>query len=274
MRIFILGLRRSGTTIFWEMFRQDPELLALNEPFNPVMADLPIELPNRSRREFIRLFRQDPARFWSLFAPISAVEELHESLSDRQRAYFRFLLDQSPGIVLDATRVHFKLRDLVELAPDAVVVHLYRGPASFASSHLVPTGSGGSRGSRLHRAYGRLTFWNRDSRFNYWGIEEIVTRSPESLFAHRCREIGLDPPRVYALPAVGRVLAYWRVAYERLESTGPRRLGDRPCLSPRRAPAKSATGLPLSVQLIGNALQEKPLLQAAHWLHQTQGLSR
>ena len=102
MRIFILGLRRSGTTIFWKMFRQDPRLLAVNEPFNPALSEMPVEIPNRSRRELIEIFREDPRDFWRRFAAIGTTEELHDDLTDRQRDWLQFLLDRQPGFVMDA----------------------------------------------------------------------------------------------------------------------------------------------------------------------------
>lgn len=227
MRIFILGLRRSGTTIFWEQFRQDSRLRSFNEPFNPALVELPVEIPNRSRREFIEIFDKDPRGFWKRFAPIAIEEELQSTLSDRQAAYLRFLLEESEHFCTDITRCHFKLEALRELAPDATVVHLYRAPAAFASSHLVPTGSGGFRTTRLRRAFGRVGFFSRTGRYDSWGMETQVGRHPASQFAHRLRDIGMDPGAVYALPAAGRLLAMWRVCYETLERDGRRLFGDR-----------------------------------------------
>jgi hypothetical protein len=226
-RIFILGLRRSGTTIFWESFRSDPRLRCFNEPWNPVLRELPVEIPNRSRREFIELFRQDPRAFWRHFAPIELIEELQEDLSDRQVAYLRYLIDPFDAICIDETRCHFRLGALREAVPDATIVHLFRAPAAFATSHLIPTGSGGFRAGRLVRARGRMSFFSRDGRFNNWGMEELIGRHPESLFGLRLHEIGLDPAAVQALPAAGRLLAFWRLAFETVERDGPRLFGDR-----------------------------------------------
>jgi hypothetical protein len=226
-RIFILGLRRSGTTIFWETFRQDPRLHCYNEPWNPVLRELPVEIPNRSRREFIEIFRKDPAVFWRSFAPIELLEELQDELSDRQVAYLRYLIDPFDAICIDETRCHFRLGALQKVVPDATVVHLFRAPAAFATSHLIPTGSGGFRANRLIQHWGRLGFFTRRERYNWWGLEELIGRHPESLFGLRLREIGVDAAAVYALPAVGRLLAFWRLAFETVERDGPRLFGPR-----------------------------------------------
>ena len=226
-RIFILGLRRSGTTIFWETFRQDPRLRCFNEPWNPVLRELPTEIPNRSRREFIEMFRRDPAAFWREFAPIELIEELQEDFSDRQLAYLRFLIDPFDAVCIDETRCHFRLGALRKAVPDATVVHLFRAPTAFATSHLIPTGSGGFRTSRLVQWLARFGFFTRRRRYNWWGLEALIGSHPESLFGLRLGEMGLDPASVYALPAVGRLLAFWRLAWETVERDGPRLFGAR-----------------------------------------------
>jgi hypothetical protein len=47
------------------------------------------------------------------------------------------------------------------------------------------------------------------------------------LFSHRLRDVGLDPDLVYSLPAVGKLLAYWRVNFEKAERDGRAHFGDR-----------------------------------------------
>jgi hypothetical protein len=227
LQLIILGLRRSGTTIFWQTFRQDERLPCFNEPFNPFLREVPIEIPNRSRKEFIDVFRRDSRDFWRRFAPISRIEELQETFSDRQADYLRFLAGRTGSICFDTTRCHFRIPALKEQLPDATLVHLYRTPAAFASSHLIPTGSGGFRSSWLNRAYAQTGFWNRTDRYNNNGMEELVGRHPESLFGHLLRESGVDPGPVYELPAVARLLSFWRLAYETAERDGSRCFGDR-----------------------------------------------
>jgi hypothetical protein len=192
-----------------------------------VLRQLPVEIPNRSRREFIEVFRNDPRAFWSSFAPIGILEELQDDFSDRQIAYLRYLIDPFDSICIDETRCHFRLDALREVVPDATVVHLFRAPAAFATSHLIPTGSGGFKANRLVQNWGRVGFFTRRDRYNWWGLEELIGCHRDSLFGLRLREIGLDPAAVYALPAVGRLLAFWRLAHETVERDGPRLFGAR-----------------------------------------------
>jgi hypothetical protein len=225
LKLIIAGLRRSGTTIFWEIFRQDSRLLCYDEPFNPHLHVLPARTNLKAPEEFIRLVERDSRRFWEQYSPIHFSDELREGLSDRQRDYLRFLAGTGDRVAIDVTRCQFKIAALAELAPDAVLIHLYRPPESLATSHLMPS-SPGWRGA-VKRRLGQSGFWTRHEGYNGWSFESIIGRSRETLFARRLQEIGLDADRVYALPAVGRLLAYWRVCYERVEREGARLFGER-----------------------------------------------
>jgi hypothetical protein len=225
IKLIIAGLRRSGTTIFWESFRQDPRLLCYDEPFNELLHVLPARTGLKAPEEFLRLVEQDPQAFWERFAPIHFSDELREGLSDRQAEYLRFLGDSGDQVAIDVTRCQFKLRALRDLAPRAVLVHLHRPPESLATSHLLPS-SPGWRG-KARQMINRRRFWSRSGRYDYWSFESIVGRSPISRFGRRLEEIGLDPVEVYRLPAVGRLLAFWRVNYERAERDGERYFRER-----------------------------------------------
>ena len=225
MRLFVLGMRRSGTTVFWRTFRQDRRLVSYNEPFNPVLYRLPDDDIWGTADEYRTLLRRDPGDFWARLAPIAPEEELQSTLSDRQRAWLRHLLTTGEHVSMDITRCHFKLQALHEIAPDAVVVHLYRAAPCMTTSHMLPNAPG-LRG-RLRRRVRQWDFWTRTTRYDNWGVERIVGASRDGPFAGRLREIGLDPDEVLTMPAVGKVLAYWRVNFERIEAEGPRLLGDR-----------------------------------------------
>jgi hypothetical protein len=242
MRLFILGLRRSGTTAFWDVFRQDGRFLAYNEPFNPLLrnaGDAAWIARYPAYREFHQLWARDPGLFWRRYRAVQGLEEIQDDLSDQQAGYLEFLLGSAEHVVFDLTRGHFKLASLAALAPDAVLVHLHRPPGSFATSHLVPSGQQIPRlGNRREtwtwllwnfalKRLNRASFWSRRTRFDYWGLEGLIGSSPESLFGQRLREAGLDPDEVYRMPALGRLLAYWLVHHRRVEQDGARHYGDR-----------------------------------------------
>jgi len=228
IKLIIVGLRRSGTTIFWESLRQDGRLRSYDEPFNPLLQSLTGDLLDTIKHpeEFQDLMRGDPLGFWERFAPIDLSSELHGRFSDRQRDYLSYLAGTGENVILDTTRCMFKLQALKQHAPDAVVVHLYRPAAANATSHMLPTSAHSAR-TKLRRFINTRDFWTRSDRFDYWMFERLVGNSPRSLFAQRLRETGLDPETVYAMPAVGKLLAFWRVNYERAERDGKQNFGER-----------------------------------------------
>ena len=225
LRLIIAGLRRSGTTIFWRTFRQDSRFVCYDEPFNPHLCVLPAHTRLKAPEEFVDLIRADPRAFWEAFTPIHFTQELKTGFSDREAAWLRFLAGTGEAVALDTTRCAFKISALRKAAPAAVLVHLYRPPASLASSHLLPSSEG--RKGQLKRWAARRGFWSRADRYNGWSFESIVGESTSSFFAERLRDAGLDAETVYGLPAVGRLLAYWKVCFERIERDGRREFGDR-----------------------------------------------
>ena len=85
IKLIIVGLRRSGTTIFWESLRQDHSLRCYDEPFNPLLQSLtgPLLETIKNPEEFQELLRDDTLGFWERFAPIDTSSELHGCFSDR-----------------------------------------------------------------------------------------------------------------------------------------------------------------------------------------------
>ena len=225
LKLIIAGLRRSGTTIFWETFRQDPRLLCYDEPFNPLLHVLPAGTGLKAPEEFIRLVERDGPGFWDRYAPIHFSQELRKGFGDREREYLAFLAASGEQVAIDVTRCQFKIPALGQVAPDAVLVHLYRSPESLATSHLLPSSKG--RRGKIKKLLARRGFWTRTDRYNGWSFQSIIGDSPEGWFGRRAAEIGIDPAELYRLPAVGRLLAYWKVNHERAERDGSRCFGER-----------------------------------------------
>lgn len=221
--ILILGSRRSGTTAFWRLFRQLPAYRALDEPFNPVLRKLPRENVAGTRSELIGLFNADPEAFRRRFSPIAPHEETAPGMSDAQRDYLAWLLSHGPTVV-DTTRCLAKVGDLHAVASEAVLVHLFRRPMAFVTSHLVPSGRRGPFGVRA--AVRRLSFFLRRSGFNKWGLEDLLAgqhRDQTSRLLHDERVRGPEE----GTKAVGLLLRYWLASFRRIEREGRRRFGRR-----------------------------------------------
>lgn len=219
--IIIVALRRSGTTALWRLFRQDAGVTCYDEPFNPKLAELPAEHPKGTRAELIALYRRDPQRFRAAFAPMPRADEVATEFSPAQDDYLRFLTAGGPTVI-DTTRCLAKIPALAKVMRGAVLVHLYRHPAAFASSHLLPS----QGGNRLRAAWRRKRFFDRTRGFASWGMEDLL-RPPIAARTHALMvEEGIAPPPASAR-AVDKLLALWLLAFRRAEREGRAQYGAR-----------------------------------------------
>lgn len=242
MNLVIVGLRRSGTTAFWGLFREDERFACYNEPFNQQLrhAGSPGWQGGRhTEREFDTLQRRDPAAFWHHYAPVARHDELKDGLSDQQAHWLAWLQATAEHTCVDVTRCHFKLASLRDVDPDAVVVHLYRPPANWVTSVVQPSTAHIKRLDtaakrlwhttrlRVQAARFRQTFWQTRDGHRFKGFDELIGTHEGTYFGVRLAEAGMDPAEVYAMPDVGRLLAFWKLHYERVERDGPSLFGER-----------------------------------------------
>lgn len=214
--IIIVGLRRSGTTALWKLFRQDPSYTCYDEPFGVRLRELPQDHAKGVRHEFITLFNRDPDLFRSVYAPIPRGQETTRGMTPAQRAYLGYLLGAGP-VVVDVTRCHGKIADLHTQAPDAVLVHLYRKPAAFVTSHLLPSDRRDLL--RIRGWWGRQVFFSKTGRFNRWGMEDLLTWPYGATTRTLLGDVGVQLPAPGA-PAVQLLLAHWLGCYRIAEREG------------------------------------------------------
>lgn len=225
--IFIVALRRSGTTAFWSLFRNCPSHICFDEPFNDLLENLPHENRKGTNNELIEIYRQDPERFRKVFAKIEYADELEPQMSDAQRRYLEFLLSKGPAII-DFTRVLQKLPEFQSVAPGALLVHLYRRPAAWVSSILVPSSSPGKRKlAVLRKKYNEIMFFKRKAiqrERGRWGYSGSYTF--RRVYDDFLRSYNVNVPNGEASMAE-RLMALWLAAFRYTESEGKRLYGDR-----------------------------------------------
>lgn len=223
--IAVVALRRSGTTALWRLLRQDTRYTCYDEPFSHLLHDLPAENAKKTRAEFIALYNRDPQRFREFYAPITRGEEVTGELSVGQARYLEYLLESGP-VACDMTRCMGKISALHSVMPEAVLVHLFRHPVAFASSHLQPSDSFDAFG--LRSKWNRRTALSRRGRFNGWGMEELASGPHYEATASLLQQVGVDlPPPDAKSPAFQRLLAVWLGAFRLAERDGSQHFGDR-----------------------------------------------
>ena len=230
-QIWILGLMHSGTTVFWRAWHKDTRFLCFDEPFSE-LGSLPEQNSRASYDEFIRIFIQDPRRFWGIHAPLQLLEELDSRFTAGQEEYLHFLMAQHPRVVIDETHLHLHLSALAQITPDAHVIHLYRRASGFATSHLRPTWSRNTNWARrivrsLRHHRNKFVFWTRHDFMPGLRREGLIGHHPLSKFGLMLADAGYDAGKIMTAPTVVRLLAYWHYHYHFLERQGPRLFGDR-----------------------------------------------
>jgi hypothetical protein len=203
--LWLFGLRRSGTTAIWQMFRGIDKFTCYDEPFNP---KLETHLPKQHRKgtwdEFIHLWNCENSIFLRKIKTISVAAEM---LSDCEPEYLEYLsyLAVTPTII-DFTRLNFKLENTLPAFPDAVAVFLYRSPIAFTTSHLI-----NSENNKLFRQkYYRAMFFTRFIGFDSWGLEQNFKSPGLDELIDKCNII----PRksLKKLQSAEKILLLWLAA--------------------------------------------------------------
>ena len=180
--IFVFTQPRSGSTVFWKTFRQDPRLACYNEPFNQHLrrhVEIGRDYYNKKSETHNELFREFLAipdlmkEHWSAIQP---KEELYPDLIGHQKTYLDALLSTSAHCCIDVIRCNAKVDDLRKIAPSALFIHLVRDPRAWVTSHLRP--------------YGEWLpglpddFFRYDGWFDYWSRQTVAQALGLKGYAH------------------------------------------------------------------------------------------
>ncbi len=202
--------------------------MCFDEPFNPNLIRLPRPHPKNVDDEYLRLLDRDARAFWEAFRPVYPLEELDAALKPQTADWLGWLSDRADRLVLDTTRCWNKIEALADhTGPDTYLIHLHRSPAGFTASHLLPSDLDGSLWGKWHLFRRRRTFFDMDSGFNFWNVEDIVGNGPRSAFATQILQDSRLADRFYSWEAHLQLLYFWKIAYSKVEEAGRDAFGDR-----------------------------------------------
>jgi hypothetical protein len=222
--VFIQGMRRSGTTILYDAFCEDPELRCFYEPLREEAEtpgggsgarshDLFAET-RRLRHDFQRERHPEvPLELFNHGGPRAPALELDRRLPGWAMEWLRFLLEQAPQVLVKHVRMYRKVAALHELDPDAVLVHVVRDPRAVTASMLF--GRGRRHSWRYPDADAFFGAWTRRRLWSSRAISDALVA--EGTFS------GLEG----GIPDFMRPLMAWKVAFEEPWREGRRLFGER-----------------------------------------------
>jgi len=143
MKIILFGLRRSGTTLAFQIFRTCKTLRCFYEPLHPglVFPEKSSCLNNDKKNvysEYRLLGKELFSRHEGLGAPLhDVVDELApNALTKRHLDYLDFLFESAPDVLIQPVRLTYQLQQLRTRYPDARFVWVVRQPEGFIRSVL------------------------------------------------------------------------------------------------------------------------------------------
>ncbi len=223
MNLFVLGLRRSGTTILHDALGEDPELRCFYEPLREDTEtigggsgarDIDAFAETRELRERFRRerFPELQIELFNWGGPRAPELELEPELPEHVRALLAHLLDQAPEVAIKETRLDHKLPAVAEIDPGAAIVHIVRDPRANCASMLL------GRRRRTDIYPDAESFFTARTGRRLWSSRRIS----EDLAARRR---SLDLPA--DIPDFLRPLLVWKSAFETTSGDGQRLFGDR-----------------------------------------------
>lgn len=216
MTVFIQGMRRSGTTILYDLLSEDPRVTAFYEPLGldkvtvgggSGVRDHDLFAPTRAAREtFVQRHPglDDPALL-NVGAPRDARLELKPDAPSYVGDFLRFLVAQGDDVVLKCTRLYCKVGLLAEVDPQALLVHAVRDPRAVTASYLF-----GRDRARRDRLRDTDAFFADATDYTAWASHPLSSYM-----------LSLPPYRALGpCTDAERILLLWRYTFEETRRAG------------------------------------------------------
>ncbi len=218
MNVFIQGMRRSGTTILFDILWEDDSFDCYYEPLaadkksatgggSGIRASIDYLARTRHcRTEFLTQYPVvENVDFLNYGAPRRPELEFETDLPDYCREYIKFILSQSKHTVIKFTRMYCKVRVLWETDPDAKFIHIVRDPRSVTTSYLF----GKSQTNRQNFSNTRR-FFRQKSKYTAWSsysFSEFLLHKLEYAYLQDCSDFM-------------RILLLWKYTFRKTYEMG------------------------------------------------------
>lgn len=232
MEVIITGMRRSGTTILYDLFYEDQRFDAYYEPFAFGKKDIGggsglrkvsfMDKLNQRRKEFLEQYDpQQTPEIFNLGAPTDLRKEMNRSIPDIHSQYLQYLASENTYTLFKFVRLFNKLPEMHKIFPDARVIHILKDPRRIAFSHVIGSKEPKDKFIRLRhrvkRRYQRAFFFQVKKGFNFWSAENMIN-------------VIIDEWQGYhsfkGAPAFEKVMLLWRIINDQIVKDGQAYFGD------------------------------------------------
>ncbi|SMO83129.1 sulfotransferase [Gracilimonas mengyeensis] len=244
MNIFVTGLRRSGTTILFDILSEQAKIKAFYEPLSAAYETIGGGSGEKDfdLNERIRVYREEVIEKKDLSVEpdhfnYGAPKNYHLELSskkfdDHHKEYLEYLIESTDQTLLKFVRATFLMPYLNDIAPDSYLIHIQKNPLRFATSHIF--------GIRFKRQSFRgkvamildylkpgkgLQFENTDPDYFFSLIDGFNSWSQENLVHSYLDETGRS--HLKQKPAYYKLLLLWKEWNEKMVTDGRKLFGDR-----------------------------------------------
>jgi len=222
MNVFIQGMRRSGTTILFDIFWEDGNFDCYYEPLAAANKEALgggsgvhsvdyFDKIRDCRKTFMLRYQQlENVDLLNYGAPRLPILEFESDVPDYVREYIKFMISQSEHTLIKFTRIYCKVRVLWEIDPEAKFIHIVRDPRAVTASYLF------GKGQRNKDRYpNEKIFFKKRSNYSAWSsfpFSEYILGTPEYSHLKKCEDFL-------------RILVIWKYNFKKTHEVGKNLFG-------------------------------------------------
>jgi hypothetical protein len=225
MNIFLQGMRRSGTTICFDILEEDPDIDCYYEPFaaakkaaigggSEVRSEDFFKKIRRIRDEFFSSHNNlDDIDLLNYGAPRDPKLEFENDMPEYCKDYLKYIIQKSDNTAIKFTRMYCKVGCLKSIDSSAKFIHIVRDPAAVATSYLY----GKNQKNKNRFLDNENSFFRRRSDKSSWSsypFSQHILSLPA--YAHLSDIYDFE-----------RILLIWKFAYDQTHYEGKKHFGDQ-----------------------------------------------
>lgn len=258
--VFAQGMRRSGTTILFDLFWGDRRFTCWYEPINKIRPargggsrtrSVDYMQPVSELRAQFLAERGDPALDQTSLnwgAPRAPELEFDDVWPPHVRDFVAQMAAATPPVLVKFTRASHKVAELAGICPEATFVHVVRDPRAVATSHLFRRGT-----EHRERILADGSFFTLTDGYDQWKAQtmaaHLIATRPE--YAHLAEE-----------PGYVKVMLVWKELFVRTRQDAHAQFGKRQVLVSHERLCADPLGV---LQRLHGAWDDKPTWGVKRW---------